>query len=146
MNRRMALWLRSAVTRAVVLAAVPASAQVDPLLFLKTVAPNVIMVVDTSHRMQRSAPTNPATVATSLASSNYYDPFIYTKNPGNPPWQATIGVTDATTTTYYRRRYNNLDHVLSPALDRYAEGLHAPELITKAMAPAALRPAAGRRR
>jgi hypothetical protein len=119
MNRRMAFWRRVAAAGAVVLVAAPASAQVDPLLFLKTAAPNVIMVVDTSHRMQRSAPTNPATVATSLASSHYYDPFIYTKNPGNPPWQASIGVTDATTNTFYRRRYNNLDHVLTPTLDRY---------------------------
>ena len=95
----------------VVAAAVPVSAQVDPLLFLKTAPPNVIFVVDTSHRMQRSAPTDPATVATSLATSHYYDPFIYTKNPANPVWQTSIGVTDANTNISYRRRYNNLEFV-----------------------------------
>ena len=81
----------------VLAAAAPVSAQVDPLLFLKTAPPNVILVVDTANRMQRSAPTNPATVATSIATSHYYDPFIYTKNAPNPIWQQSIGVTDANT-------------------------------------------------
>ncbi len=94
----------------VVAAASPAVAQVDPLLFLKTAPPNVLFVVDTSHRMQRSAPTNPTNVATSIASSHYYDPFIYAKNPGNPLWQQNLGVTDANTQFFYRRRYNNLEH------------------------------------
>ena len=50
--------------------------------------------------MQRSAPTNPATLATSLATSNYYDPFIYTKDLLNPIWQQSIGVTDANTNVF----------------------------------------------
>ena len=91
----------------VVAAAAPVSAQVDPLLFLKTAPPNVIFVVDTAHRMQRGAPTNPATVATSQATSHYYDPFIYTKNATNPAWQTSIGVTDANTVDF-----------LSPALQQ----------------------------
>ena len=52
----------------------PAAVQLDPLLFLKLAAPNVIVAVDTAHRMQRSAPTDPANPQT---SSSYYDPFIY---------------------------------------------------------------------
>ena len=51
----------------------PAAAQLDPLLFLKLAAPNVIVAVDTAHRMQRNAPTDPANPQT---SSSYYDPFI----------------------------------------------------------------------
>ncbi len=92
----------------VLASAVPVSAQVDPLLFIKkdpkctaiaaeTALPNVVFVVDTSHRMQRSAPTDPSTVATSLATSHYYDPFIYPKNAANPVWQTSIGVTNANT-------------------------------------------------
>ena len=37
--------------------AVPASAQVDPLLFIKDAQPYVLFVVDTANRMQRDAPT-----------------------------------------------------------------------------------------
>ena len=111
MNPRLGFRPRSLAAAMLVLAAAaPVSAQVDPLLFLKTAPPNVVFVVDTAHRMQRSAPTNPATVATSQATSHYYDPFIYTKNATNPAWQTSIGVTDANTLTSYRRRYNNLEY------------------------------------
>ena len=105
MNPWLGFRPRSLAAAIMVLAtAVPVSAQVDPLLFLKTAAPNVILVVDTAHRMQRSAPTNPATLATSQATSHYHDPFIYTKNALAPIWQGSIGVTDATTIQFYRRR------------------------------------------
>jgi hypothetical protein len=120
MNPRLGLRPRSLAAAVVVLAAAaPASAQVDPLLFLKTAPPNVIFVVDTGNRMQRSAPTNPATAATSLSTSHYYDPFIYTKNALNPVWQQSIGVTDANTLSSYRRRYNNLEYA-SNGSDRFA--------------------------
>ena len=123
MNPRLGFRPRILAGAILVLAsAVPVSAQVDPLLFIKkdpkctvpaiaaeTALPNVVFVVDTSHRMQRSAPTNPATVATSLATSHYYDPFIYPKNAANPVWQTSIGVTNANTANFYRRRYNNLE-------------------------------------
>ena len=113
MNPRLGFRPRSLAAIMVLASAVPVSAQVDPLLFLKTAPPNVIFVVDTAHRMQRSAPTNPATLATSLATSNYYDPFVYTKNALAPVWQSSIGVTDATTIQFYRRRYNNLEYTSS---------------------------------
>ena len=119
MHPRMGFRQRVLAAGALVLAAAaPVSAQVDPLLFLKTAPPNVVFVVDTALRMQRDAPTNPATVATSIATSNYYDPFIYTKNALNPIWQQSIGVTDANTATNYRRRYNNLAFTSSNG-DRY---------------------------
>jgi hypothetical protein len=120
MNPRMGFRPRAlAAVALVVAAAAPVSAQVDPLLFLKTAPPNVVVVVDTAHRMQRSAPTNPATVATSLATSHYYDPFVYTKNAAMPAWQTSIGVTDANTVTNYRRRYNNLEHASLAVVDKF---------------------------
>ena len=51
----------------VLVMASPAAAQIDPLLFLKTAQPNVLLVVDTSNRMQRDAPADPSTVVTSRA-------------------------------------------------------------------------------
>ena len=55
----------------------PASAQLDPLLFLKRTQPNVLIVVDTSIRMERDA------------DEVYYDPNTYTKTGANwegNPW------------------------------------------------------------
>ena len=48
------IWLAGAL----MMVAASASAQVDPLLFLKTATPNVIFIVDTGNRMQRGAPTD----------------------------------------------------------------------------------------
>ena len=120
MNPRMGFRPRVLAAAAlVVAAAAPVSAQVDPLLFLKTAPPNVVLVVDTANRMQRGAPTNPATVATSVATSHYYDPFIYTKNAAMPAWQTSIGVTDANTAANYRRRYNNLEYANLAVVDKF---------------------------
>ena len=120
MNPRLGFRPRALAAAILVMAAAaPVAAQVDPLLFLKTAPPNVVFVVDTAHRMQRSAPTNPATVATSQATSDYYDPFIYPKNATNPAWQTSIGVTGANTLTSYRRRYNNLEHAPLAVLDKF---------------------------
>ena len=41
--------------------------------------PNVIFVVDTANRMQRDAPADNTDQTTSTATSNYYDPFLYSK-------------------------------------------------------------------
>jgi hypothetical protein len=71
-----------------------ASAQLDPLLFLKGTRPNVLVVMDTTERMQRDA------------DETYSDPGIYTKT--NAGWEASIGVTAATTATNYRRRFLRL--------------------------------------
>jgi hypothetical protein len=98
---------------AIVLCAAPASAQIDPLLFLKASQPNIIMMVDTSERMQRDAPTDPSTVATSNATSNYFDPFIYSRaGVIINPWEPILGVNDANTNPNgnYRRKFNNLTY------------------------------------
>ena len=91
----------------------PAWAQIDPLLFLKASQPNIIMMVDTSERMQRDAPTDPSTVATSNATSNYFDPFIYARaGVIINPWEPILGVNDANTNPNgnYRRKFNNLTY------------------------------------
>lgn len=103
---------------ALALLAAPAAtalAQVDPLLFMKTERPNVVFVVDTAARMQRGASTDPSSPATSRATSDYYDPKIYSRT--GALWEGGLGVTAAMTT--YRRRYKNFDHVNSGG-DRYS--------------------------
>jgi hypothetical protein len=89
-------------------AAAPASAQLDPLLFLKTgKQPNVLLVVDVAHRMQRDA------------DENYYDTFVYQKT--GVAWEATIGVTSTNAVRTYRRKYVGLVHTDSSlAGDRFA--------------------------
>ena len=90
MHTRVIRWtLRALAALALLAAAQPAAAQVDPLLFLKDVPPNVVVVVDTSARMQFDA------------AGTYYDPAEYPQQ--NKSWEATIGVTSAM--TKYRRKY-----------------------------------------
>lgn len=85
------------------LAAVPreAAAQLDPLLFLKRTKSNVLVLIDTSVRMQRDA------------NEDYYDPNVYTVT--GQSWEANIGVTAAM--TRYRRRYVGLVH--GPVIDTF---------------------------
>ena len=110
------LCVRAGVALALLAApAAPALAQVDPLLFMKTERPNVVLVVDTAARMQRGASTDPSTPVSSRATSDYYDPNIYSRT--GAAWESGLGVTGAMTT--YRRRYKNLDHVNSGG-DRYS--------------------------
>jgi hypothetical protein len=67
-----------------------AAAQLDPLLFLKDLPPNVLLVVDTSARMRRDA------------DGSYYDPKEYTVS--SQAWETPLGVTAGM--TKYRRRYD----------------------------------------
>ena len=97
--------------------AASASAQVDPLLFMKTATPNVIFVVDTGNRMQRGAPTDASTQATSTATSTYYDPIEYTRT--GESWEASLGVTALNTLIKYRRRYVNLGFGSDTDEDRF---------------------------
>src|SRR5438067_12005160 len=99
----------------IVVAAAPAAAQVDPLLFMKLQgtngvnvgAPNVLLVVDTGNRMQRDAPSDPANPRT---SSTYYDPWIYPLDV-TKTWQTTtLNVTAANTNGFFRRGYVGLDY------------------------------------
>lgn len=73
-----------------------ASAQLDPLLFMKRTQPNVLLVVETSNRMQRDA------------NNDYYDGNIY-KMTGQL-WEPTLGVSPFNTTTNFRRKYIGLVH------------------------------------
>ncbi len=57
-----------------------AFAQLDPLLFMKTSKPNVVLVVDMANRMQRDA------------NDDYYDQFVYQRT--YETWEWTLGVSD----------------------------------------------------
>ena len=84
------LCVRAGVALALLAApAATALAQVDPLLFMKTERPNVVFVVDTAARMQRGASTDPSTPATSRATSDYYDPNIYSRT--GAVWEVRAG-------------------------------------------------------
>lgn len=79
--------------------ATPAFAQLDPLLFIKNGAtPNVLLVVDVSQRMQKDA------------NGDYYDQFVYPK--GGAAYEAQLGLTGATYTTGYLRKYVALADVV----------------------------------
>ncbi|MEO6212115.1 MAG: hypothetical protein ABIP65_00685 [Vicinamibacterales bacterium] len=69
-----------------------ASAQLDPLLFVKRVPPTVIIVLDTSMRMMEDG------------AGYYYDPNTYT-TANDAAVSNGLGVTGSTT---YRRRYRTL--------------------------------------
>ena len=87
--------------------AIPAHAQLDPLLFIKDTQPFVLFVVDTSLRMQRDAPSDTTNLTTSLATSSYYDPVLYPRAT-NTSAAASLGATAGNTTTNYRRKYVGL--------------------------------------
>lgn len=95
--------------------AADAYAQLDPLLFLKKNRPNVLLVVETSQRMQRDA-TNP---------DDYVDANIYTKTGAS--WEGGangLGITDANTNVRYRRKYLDLQHSNPGDDDRFkADGI-----------------------
>ncbi|MFL6280507.1 MAG: hypothetical protein ACJ731_10380 [Vicinamibacterales bacterium] len=78
-----------------------ASAQLDPLLFIKRVPPTIIVVFDTSMRMLEDG------------SGNWYDPNFYrvADDPGVMPAFPNI---NTITTKTYRRVYKNLQVVASP--------------------------------
>src|SRR4029077_6401481 len=104
-----------AVAAGLLFVAVPVSAQVDPLGFLKTQQPNVLIAIETSERMQRDAATDPANP---MATSDYYDPFIYTRLGGaSGTWEASLGVTDVNTSANgtYRRKYNRFAYTAGGA-------------------------------
>src|SRR5919198_4883972 len=92
-------------------------------------APNVIVAVDLANRMQRDAPTDatclptsgtPAscTAAVANATSNYYDPYLYTRGT-NVAAETTLGVSAGNTTTYYRRKYVKMA-LSSNGVDKFA--------------------------
>lgn len=97
--------------------AMPAQAQLDPLLFIKDTQPFVLFVLDTSMRMQRDAPSDPrcapgaanasqCDVTVANASSTYYDPFIYTKT--GAAYETSLLGAAPNITSKYRRKYVGL--------------------------------------
>ena len=74
----------------------PAYAQLDPLLFLKTTQPNVILAVDTAQRMQRDA------------ANTYYDPANWTETGADV--EPAMGLQANEAFKSYRRKYYNLAH------------------------------------
>src|SRR5581483_8704780 len=92
----------------------PAAAQLDPLLFLKGSAPNILVAVDVSHRMQRDAPSDPANPKT---TSSYYDPFLYPKQ--SSAQETEIGLTNGNTSARYRRKYVGLDYISNVNGDKF---------------------------
>ena len=71
-----------------------ASAQLDPLLFVKRVPPSIIIVMDTSLRMLEDG------------SGNFYDPGDYVVS-NDPAVASALGVASA---TRYRRIFKNLQY------------------------------------
>ncbi|HET9371633.1 MAG TPA: hypothetical protein VFO19_15335 [Vicinamibacterales bacterium] len=69
----------------------PAAAQIDPLIALKRLPPNVVVVVDTSFRMLDDG------------DGNYYDPYTYNRADDTSA-AAALGVSSA----QYRRIYQSL--------------------------------------
>src|SRR5262245_34210544 len=79
-----------------------AQAQLDPLLFLKEKAPNVLLLVDVGERMQRDAPSDPSNP---FGTSSYYDPFIYPFNAADAGVNTSLGLDTTNTSSSYRRKY-----------------------------------------
>src|SRR5688572_14241690 len=90
---------------AVMLWSATASAQLDPLLFVKRVPPTVIIVMDTSLRMLEDG------------NGNYHDPNTYSST-ADPAVMAAFPNVNAATQPYYRRVYRTVTYDPSPG--RYA--------------------------
>jgi hypothetical protein len=87
----------SAALAGVLMAPHQASAQLDPLLYLKRTKPTVLIAVDTSNRMQRDS------------NGDYRDDNVYVKQGGlDQVWEDALGITSANTSNFYRRKYVGL--------------------------------------
>jgi hypothetical protein len=97
MGTQAKLFIRGALAVATVLAASsPASAQLDPLLFIKNQQMNVVVAIDTGNRMQRDA------------DLYYYDPGRYAKTGAG--FELVLGLLGSESTSYYRRKFIDLIH------------------------------------
>ena len=83
-----------------------AFAQLDPLLFLKRIPPNVLFVMDLGPGMM------------SDADNNYYDPnqYQFSTNAGDAAWQTALGLVPGTNVTNsnqgrYYRKFNNRTYI-----------------------------------
>lgn len=86
---------------AIVLWSANASAQLDPLLFLKRVPPTVIIVMDTSLQMLEDG------------NGNFYDPATYSSSADGMVMGAFSNI-NPTTQPYYRRTFRGLTSESSP--------------------------------
>ena len=73
-----------------------AAAQLDPLLMIKRVPPNVLIAVETSNRMQRDS------------ENVYLDANVYTRQSPATLWEEALGIPLLSPVTNYRRRYVGL--------------------------------------
>lgn len=106
MRTQAKLFIRLAlVVSTVLVASSPASAQIDPLLFLKNQQSNVLIAIDTGNRMQRDA------------DSTYYDPAVYTKDAS---LLVPLGLLDAEAAKVYRRKFPQLAHTESAGSDKFS--------------------------
>lgn len=71
-----------------------AEGQLDPLLFLKGLRPNVLVALDLSSRMQRGL------------DDEYRDPVVYRRT--GEPWETSLGVAAAIAEVEYRRAFAGL--------------------------------------
>ena len=78
-----------------------ASAQLDPLLFIKRVPPTVIIVMDTSAQMLEDG------------NGNFYDPNTWSSS-ADASVMASFSNINPATTAYYKRIYNSLSYDLTP--------------------------------
>ena len=89
---------------AVLLWSTTASAQLDPLLFIKRVPPTVIIVMDTSLQMLEDG------------SGNFYDPGTYSTT-ADPAVMGAFSNINPSTTAWYRRVFRGMSY--DPAPGRY---------------------------
>jgi hypothetical protein len=74
-----------------------AFAQLDPLIYLKRTRPTVLIAVETANRMQRDT------------NGDYRDDNVYIRQGGGSlVWEDALGINDANTTQFYRRKYVGL--------------------------------------
>jgi hypothetical protein len=100
-----------------------ASAQLDPLLYVKRVPPTVIIVFDTSLRMLDDG------------SGNVYDPSFYSTT-ADPPAMAAFPNINTSTTKTYRRVYRNLQYDAAVLGARYvADSISAVAAVWDPAAP-----------
>jgi outer membrane protein assembly factor BamB len=106
LHARLALAAACAAA-ALLVTARPASAQLEPLLFLQRNQPNVILALDVSARMQFDA------------NGNYFDPYDYPRT--GAAWENTLGVPAGAAT--YRRMYQTLLRQPPASSDAYTAAL-----------------------
>jgi hypothetical protein len=107
MRTSATLFIRFALVGAITLgASSTASAQVDPLLFLKNQSPNIVVAIDTGNRMQRDA------------DLTYYDPSLYAKDSGLLG-VVPLNLLPTEVSKFYRRRFPQLTHTESSGNDRF---------------------------